>query len=115
MCHAIAGVLTCAKIESIQLDPDEGGATRMRGGIPWITLPAGYLGSSLIGAALITCVSVVGWLNGGRLRSCLLGGEDIEEDEDARDSERRRVGKERMREEDRSNLESRSTQQRSHI
>lgn len=57
MCHAIAGVLTCAKIESIQLDPDEGGATRMRGGIPLITLPAGYLGSSAIGAALITCVS----------------------------------------------------------
>lgn len=57
MCHALAGVLTCAKIESIQLDPDEGGATRMRGGVPWITLPAGYLGSSLIGAALIACVS----------------------------------------------------------
>lgn len=58
LCHAIAGVLTCARIESIQLDPDEGGATRMRGGVPWITLPAGYLGSSFIGAALITCVSV---------------------------------------------------------
>ena len=27
----------------------------MSGGIPWITLPAGYLGSSLIGAALIVC------------------------------------------------------------
>jgi hypothetical protein len=27
----------------------------MSGGIPWITLPAGYLGSSLIGASLITC------------------------------------------------------------
>ena len=34
---------------------DEGGATRMSGGIAWITLPAGYLGSSLIGAALIAC------------------------------------------------------------
>ncbi|KAI0628735.1 peptidase M50B-like-domain-containing protein [Trametes polyzona] len=55
MSHAIAGVLTCAHIHSIELDPDEGGATRMSGGIPWITLPAGYLGSSLIGAALITC------------------------------------------------------------
>ncbi|KAF8328866.1 peptidase M50B-like-domain-containing protein [Cantharellus anzutake] len=53
--HAIAGVLTCARIHSIELDPDEGGATRMSGGIPWITLPAGYLGSSLIGAALIAC------------------------------------------------------------
>ncbi|WFD36068.1 hypothetical protein MCUN1_002939 [Malassezia cuniculi] len=53
--HALAGVLTCAKIESIELDPDEGGATRMRGGISLLTLPAGYLGSSLIGAILIAC------------------------------------------------------------
>lgn len=51
--HAIVGVLTCAHVESIHLDPNEGGATRMRGGIPWLTLPAGYLGSSLIGAAMI--------------------------------------------------------------
>jgi hypothetical protein len=34
---------------------DEGGATTMSGGIPWLTLPAGYLGSGLIGAALIAC------------------------------------------------------------
>lgn len=55
MSHAFAGVMTCAHIHSIELDPDEGGATRMSGGIPWITLPAGYLGSSLIGACLIAC------------------------------------------------------------
>jgi len=55
MSHAIMGVLTCARIHSIELDPDEGGATSMAGGIPWITLPAGYLGSSFIGAAFITC------------------------------------------------------------
>jgi len=55
MSHAIAGVLTCARIHSLELDPDEGGATRMSGGIPWITLPAGYLGSSFIGACLIAC------------------------------------------------------------
>ncbi|GFZ42734.1 hypothetical protein JCM24511_00452 [Saitozyma sp. JCM 24511] len=62
-------VLTCASVESIQLEPNEGGSTRMRGGIPaglsirldcrlmksQITLPAGYLGSSFIGAALIAC------------------------------------------------------------
>ncbi|RSH94516.1 hypothetical protein EHS25_004319 [Saitozyma podzolica] len=53
--HALAGVLTCASVESIQLEPNEGGSTRMRGGIPAITLPAGYLGSSFIGAALIAC------------------------------------------------------------
>ncbi|KIY48278.1 hypothetical protein FISHEDRAFT_43437 [Fistulina hepatica ATCC 64428] len=55
MSHAFTGVLTCAHIHSIELDPDEGGATRMSGGIPWITLPAGYLGSSFIGACLIAC------------------------------------------------------------
>ncbi|RCH88057.1 hypothetical protein CU098_003391 [Rhizopus stolonifer] len=53
--HAIVGCLTCAKIESIEIDPDEGGVTRMRGGIPMCTLPAGYLGSSLIGAILVMC------------------------------------------------------------
>ncbi|KAF8496839.1 peptidase M50B-like-domain-containing protein [Russula emetica] len=55
MSHAFVGVLTCAHIHSIELDPDEGGATTMSGGIPWLTLPAGYLGSGLIGAALIAC------------------------------------------------------------
>ena len=77
MSHAFAGVLTCAKIHSIELDSksaahkqsffffltiakkkiiaNEGGMTKMSGGIPWITLPAGYLGSSFIGACLITC------------------------------------------------------------
>jgi hypothetical protein len=34
---------------------DEGGATTLSGGIAWLTLPAGYLGSCLIGAALIAC------------------------------------------------------------
>ncbi|KAH7890036.1 peptidase M50B-like-domain-containing protein [Phlebopus sp. FC_14] len=55
MSHAFAGILTCATIHSVELDPDEGGETRMSGGIPWITLPAGYLGSSFIGACLIAC------------------------------------------------------------
>jgi len=55
MSHAFVGVLTCAKIHSIELDPDEGGVTKMTGGISWLTLPAGYLGSSFIGACLITC------------------------------------------------------------
>ena len=42
-------------MKSISLDPREGGVTHMRGGIDAITLPAGYLGSSLIGALLIFC------------------------------------------------------------
>ncbi|KAF8638862.1 hypothetical protein AX17_001918 [Amanita inopinata Kibby_2008] len=55
MSHAFMGLLTCATIHSIELDPDEGGATNMTGGIPWLTLPAGYVGSSFIGACLIAC------------------------------------------------------------
>ncbi|KAF9265858.1 hypothetical protein L218DRAFT_971755 [Marasmius fiardii PR-910] len=55
MSHAFAGVLTCAHIHSIELDPDEGGVTKMSGGIAWITLPAGYIGSCFIGACLIAC------------------------------------------------------------
>jgi len=38
-----------------QWTADEGGATKMSGGISWLTLPAGYLGSSFIGACLIAC------------------------------------------------------------
>ncbi|GAA5897664.1 M50 family metallopeptidase [Sporobolomyces salmoneus] len=53
--HAAAGLCTGAKIKSISLDPNEGGCTMMSKGIGFVTLPAGYLGSSLIGAALIFC------------------------------------------------------------
>jgi len=51
--HASAGLCTGAKIDSIELNPDEGGVTRMRGGNPWITLPAGYIGSSFWGALMV--------------------------------------------------------------
>ncbi|KAI8955053.1 peptidase M50B-like-domain-containing protein [Xylaria longipes] len=51
--HAIAAVLTGGHVKSISLDPHEGGVTHMVGGRSAITLPAGYLGSSLIGAILI--------------------------------------------------------------
>jgi len=53
--HAITAVLTGGKVESISLDPREGGVTHMRGGISAFTLPAGYLGSSIIGALLTFC------------------------------------------------------------
>jgi len=42
-------------INGLTRTADEGGATSLSGGIPWLTLPAGYLGSGLIGAALIAC------------------------------------------------------------
>lgn len=53
--HAFACKLTGGKVESISLDPREGGVTHMRGGKGAVTLPAGYLGSSLIGALLTFC------------------------------------------------------------
>lgn len=53
--HALAGKLTGAKIEAIKIDVDEGGVCVMRGGKQWITLPAGYIGSSLFGAIMIFC------------------------------------------------------------
>ena len=51
--HAITACCTGGRVESISLDPHEGGVTHMRGGISAITLPAGYLGSSAIGMLLI--------------------------------------------------------------
>ena len=39
--HALTGLCTGAHIESIELDPELGGLTTMRGGIQYITLPAG--------------------------------------------------------------------------
>ena len=53
--HAITACCTGGRVKSISLDPHEGGVTHMEGGISAITLPAGYLGSSLIGALLIFC------------------------------------------------------------
>jgi hypothetical protein len=51
--HALAGLCTGAKIESIEIDPDEGGATSMQGGWKACTLPAGYIGSCTIGAIMV--------------------------------------------------------------
>ncbi|KAF2797819.1 hypothetical protein K505DRAFT_405560 [Melanomma pulvis-pyrius CBS 109.77] len=53
--HAITACCTGGRVKSISLDPHEGGVTHMLGGIQAITLPAGYLGSSLIGALLTFC------------------------------------------------------------
>ncbi|KAI5856723.1 peptidase M50B-like-domain-containing protein [Durotheca rogersii] len=53
--HAVTACCTGGHVKSISLDPHEGGVTHMVGGKGAITLPAGYLGSSLIGALLIFC------------------------------------------------------------
>ncbi|KAJ3682764.1 hypothetical protein LUZ60_012991 [Juncus effusus] len=51
--HALACKLTCGDVEGMQVHANEGGATQTRGGIYWIILPAGYLGSSFWGMVLI--------------------------------------------------------------
>lgn len=51
--HAMAACCTGGKVKSISLDPHEGGVTHIVGGNSALTLPAGYLGSSLIGSLLI--------------------------------------------------------------
>ncbi|XP_028123622.1 uncharacterized protein LOC114320756 isoform X3 [Camellia sinensis] len=51
--HAIACKLTCGHVEAIQVNADEGGFTQTRGGVYWVILPAGYLGSAFWGMVLI--------------------------------------------------------------
>ncbi|URE17504.1 hypothetical protein MUK42_11936 [Musa troglodytarum] len=68
--HALACKLTCgdllmlhliilvnltepSEVEGIQVHANEGGVTQTRGGIYWIILPAGYLGSSFWGMVFI--------------------------------------------------------------
>ncbi|XP_062107391.1 uncharacterized protein LOC133818506 [Humulus lupulus] len=51
--HAIACKLTCGHVEGIQVHANEGGVTQTRGGVYWLILPAGYLGSSFWGMTLI--------------------------------------------------------------
>jgi hypothetical protein len=52
--HAAALLATGGVVESITLSPQEGGLTLGRGGSPFITLSAGYLGSLAFGALLMS-------------------------------------------------------------
>ena len=51
--HAAAAVATGGTVERILLNAQQGGATYTRGGNPFITLSAGYLGSLAWGALLV--------------------------------------------------------------
>ena len=51
--HAAMLMATGGTVERIVLDPNQGGATLGRGGIPFLTLSAGYLGSLAWGALMI--------------------------------------------------------------
>ncbi|MBV9282893.1 MAG: M50 family metallopeptidase [Chloroflexi bacterium] len=51
--HAIAGLLTGGSVGSLQISPDLSGVTRISGGLQAVIAPAGYLGSTLAGVALL--------------------------------------------------------------
>jgi hypothetical protein len=51
--HAVALLVTGGVVDHITLDPQQGGATLGRGGWPFVTLSAGYLGSLAFGALLV--------------------------------------------------------------
>lgn len=51
--HAVALLATGGSVDAITLDPAQGGLTTGRGGIPFVALSAGYLGSLLLGALLV--------------------------------------------------------------
>ncbi|MEL6681027.1 MAG: M50 family metallopeptidase [Pseudomonadota bacterium] len=51
--HAIATILTGGEVISLSVSSDQGGVVWSRGGNRFLTLTAGYLGSLLIGVALL--------------------------------------------------------------
>lgn len=51
--HALMCVLTGGSVKGILINPDESGLTRFVGGVSCLVLPAGYLGSTFIGAVMI--------------------------------------------------------------
>jgi hypothetical protein len=51
--HAIATVLTGGQVTGIEISPGGGGLTHVRGGNFFLSVSAGYLGSSLFGAVLL--------------------------------------------------------------
>jgi Peptidase M50B-like len=52
-CHALATVLTGGKVESITVALDGSGLTLRQGGFGLIVVPAGYIGTALIGGLLL--------------------------------------------------------------
>lgn len=50
--HGLAALVTGGSVVSLTLSPDEGGLATTRGGIRFVIVSAGYLGSLLLGVAL---------------------------------------------------------------
>ena len=50
--HALATILTGGQVRSISISPDESGYCESMGGIKWIIIPAGYIGSMIFGCLI---------------------------------------------------------------
>ena len=72
----LAAIATGGAVERIVLDANQGGAAYTRGGIPFVTLSAGYLGSLLWGVLFVmlgfSSGSVPGGSSGPSASSCCL-------------------------------------------
>lgn len=68
--HAVAGILTGAEIEHLIVRPDESGEVRYRGGWPIIITSAGYVGTAMLGSALL---ALTRWPHAHRAVVGLLG------------------------------------------
>jgi hypothetical protein len=68
LAHALAAVLTGGSVEEIRLSSAEGGLCVTRGGVRFVVLTAGYLGSMAIGGVIL-----LGAARSGRDRGILVG------------------------------------------
>ena len=59
--HALAALLTGGSVESISINPRQGGVTETRGGNLFALLSAGYLGSLAIGVAILLIALRTHW------------------------------------------------------
>ncbi|MBW0550550.1 hypothetical protein O181_090265, partial [Austropuccinia psidii MF-1] len=54
--HVVACAFSAAKLDSVTIDPNEGGATRMEAAVyPAVGLPFGFISSCLLGGLMIFC------------------------------------------------------------
>ncbi|MBI5622703.1 MAG: M50 family metallopeptidase [Elusimicrobia bacterium] len=59
--HGLAGVLTGGTITLITVDPMGGGLCYVSGGMRWVILPAGYIGSMAAGCAILILACRTRW------------------------------------------------------
>jgi len=64
--HAMAALLTGGGVESLHVAPGGSGVTWTRGGLSWVVLSGGYVGSTVFGALLLQTGRLTRWQNAGR-------------------------------------------------